>query len=114
MANDTEHAEIWSAISPGDLGLKMGFGKEGKVTFRKIIGWVTISSIQTAPVPEKSTRSNFHAVVLSDLNFPVLANFLPDALGVFPKAMSAKDAWEFSKRWRKDGGSQAPGGTLLN
>ena len=93
--------EQWSAITPGDLGLKAGYSpavEGGAVTFRPIIGWVSVTRHDRV---DGTTVNQFLAVVISDLAAPAPATRLPRFLGVFPLPMSPEEAWSFSAQWRK-------------
>ncbi len=89
---------MWSAISPGDLGLKAGFWtrkKEDPLTFREIVGWV---SIATRVVPNPAVNG-FYAVILSNSMHPSLAMALEGYCGVFLKNMAAPDAKVRAMEW---------------
>jgi hypothetical protein len=95
--------ETWSAIVPGDFGLKAGYYPEAEgdsVLFRPLLGWITV----TARGLESGTqRNDFIGVVMSPLSAPVPATLLRGYLGVFPITMAPHEAWEFSARWRPPG-----------
>ena len=77
-------------LSVGNLGLKAGFWKcdSKTMSFRPIVGWVTISNyIQAGKRPLVS-------LVLDDNSFPVFASpcTFPDYAGVFKEASSPQEA----------------------
>jgi hypothetical protein len=94
--------EMWSAISPGDLGLKAGYwtGKEGDaLTFRDIVGWATVVSREVPS--DEPPKNDFFAVVLADNMFPVVATIVPHYCGVFLKAMAESEAKKAAVVWMK-------------
>lgn len=96
-----QHHEMWSAISPGDLGLKAGFwtGKEkDPLDFKSIVGWVSVVS-RTAP-SDTPPQNGFHPVVLADNMYPVGAPLLPRYCGVFLKEMTESEAKRVAATWR--------------
>ncbi len=91
-------ATTWSALSPGDLGLKAGVcNKAGELTFCPILGWVTVTKRK---IGTEEAISQLHPVLLNEVGYPTLAMFVRGCVGVFPKDMSDEQAVEFSKRWR--------------
>jgi len=93
--------EQWSALTPGDLGLKAGFYpavEGGPVTFRPIVGWVSVTRHDRAAM---TTTNLLIAVVVADVAVLMPATMLEGYLGTFPKQMTPAEAWRFSKQWRK-------------
>src|SRR6185369_9533789 len=90
--NDDIFEETWSALTPGDLGLKVGYLEDGgAVTFREIVGWVVFNSRSV-----KGTgvvRRGFGAIVIADNGFPAAAGNMPGYLGTFHKGMTPPEAW---------------------
>ena len=80
-----------SAITAHDFGVKAGFRdqqKAGKITFRPIVGWVSVTNyVDAGKLP-------FVGVVLNDDNSPALAakSVFPDFVGYFKNSASADDA----------------------
>jgi hypothetical protein len=96
--------EMWSAISPTDLGLKAGYwtGKEqDPLTFRPIVGWISV--VHNEAGSSSPPKNGFHAVVIRDNMWPVLAQFIDDWCGVFHKGMSEADAKKAAAEWKKPG-----------
>lgn len=95
--------ELWSAIVPGDLGLKAGYYPEGRgesVSFKPLLGWITVTA---RGVDSGNVRNQFIGVVMGPLSVPVPATIVPGYLGVFPNSMAPHEAWDFSARWRPAG-----------
>jgi hypothetical protein len=80
-----------SGICPGNFGLKAGFrdpNKGGPVTFRDIVGWVTVENyIETLRLP-------FVAIVINDDDHPTMTSkaHMPDFIGYFKTNVSASAA----------------------
>lgn len=80
-----------SGICPGDFGLKAGFrdpNTGGPVTFREIVGWVTVENyIETARLP-------FAAVVINDDDHPTMTSkeHMPNFAGYFKTGITASAA----------------------
>jgi len=97
-----QHHEMWSAISPTDLGLKAGYwtGKEGDpMRFRPIVGWVSVVGRAVPAPPEQPPTNGFYPVVLGDHMYPVGANLLPEYSGVFLKEMTEQQAKVAALAW---------------
>jgi len=60
------------------------------VTFRPIVGWITVASRKVQS--EDAWKNNFYPVIISDLMYPTLAEVLSNYCGVFLKEMSEEDA----------------------
>ena len=94
--------EWWSAISPGDLGLKAGYwtgNDSDPMTFLPIVGWVTVLMRKLPFIDDKNLPQNgFYPVVISDLMFPELANLLPNYCAIFLKDMTDDQA----KAWIRE------------
>jgi len=99
--------EWWSAISPGDLGLKVGYwaGKDADpLIFKPIVGWVTVLSRK---MPSEDPPNNiFCPIVLSDRMFPALPTAVPNYCGVFLKDMSEEDAKKRAEEWMNRGSGE--------
>jgi len=93
--------ELFSAITPGDFGLKAGYwtGEDSDpMTFRPVLGWVTVTSLP--PYTEANPPKNlFWPLVLSDRMYPVLAIAVPNCRGVFLKDMPEDQAKVRSQEW---------------
>jgi hypothetical protein len=82
---------VIGSICPGDFGLKAGFrdpDKGGPITFRAIVGWVSVSNyIETARLP-------FVGVVINDDDTPTMAAqaHMPNFVGYFKTSVSADAA----------------------
>jgi hypothetical protein len=80
-----------SGICPGDFGLKAGFrdpNAGGPVTFREIVGWVTVENyIETMRLP-------FVAIVINDDDHPTMTSkaHMPDFIGYFKTGITASAA----------------------
>lgn len=99
-----EFIEQWSAITPHDLGLKAAYwsGKsEDPITYRPIIGWLTITGRPTDAAPNTPLINKFFPQVLSDNWWPMSSWTVPDYAGVVPKDISDEAAKEAITRWRK-------------
>jgi hypothetical protein len=86
-----------SAITPGDFGLKAGFmdqGKSGKISFRSIVGWVSVTNYR------ESERLPFCGVVVADDDTLSLAAKpqYPDFVGYFKNDLSVDDARKLIER----------------
>lgn len=86
-----------SAICPNDFGLKAGFydrDKGSAVTFRPIVGWVTVTNYV------ESGRLPFVAVVLNDDGSLSLASdrTFPNFVGHFENAATAAEAQEIIEK----------------
>jgi len=101
--------EWWSAISPGDLGLKAGewTGKDSDpMTFRPIVAWVTVM-MRKLPFTDANPPDNrFLPVALSDTMFPVLAGLIPTHCGVFLKNMTEAEAKVRAREWMNKPGAK--------
>jgi hypothetical protein len=100
---------VLSAICPGDLGLKAGYrsDKGDPVTFRSIVGWVTVVNADSIPgtVP-------FLPIVLNDLGYPVIAGAAaPGFFGTFGTALTPADALAKAATWEGSTGPRG-GGTM--
>jgi hypothetical protein len=94
--------ELWSTISQGDLGLKAGFwtGEDfDPLTFKPIVGWITVMMRQPPFADDRPPKNGFYAVVLADSMLPTVADFLPNFRGVFLKEMSEDQAKSRAKEW---------------
>jgi len=94
------YIEEWSAISPGDLGLKAVFqASEGmEVTFRQIVGWVTYNGRD----PGLSlAKSGFLPVVVGDHTYPIAAHLVSGYIGTLPNDITAAGATQMVEDWRK-------------
>jgi len=86
-----------SSIAPNDFGVKAGFWdrqKSGKITFRPIVGWVSVTNYVDAG------RLPFVGVVLNDDDMPSLAApaHFPDFVGYFKNSVSADEARKVIER----------------
>jgi hypothetical protein len=105
--------EVWSAISPGDLGLKAGYWTEkdsDPLTFKPIVGWITVLSREPPFTDSNPPKNGFYPVVLADplfsgLMWPIVASNLPSYCGVFPKKMTERKAKALALEWTKKSGS---------
>ena len=98
--------ETWSAISPGDLGLRAVYrGDDGKLVYRQNLGWVSISC--TNVMSTENSFSGFYPVVLSDLMIPVLASLIPGYQAIVLKDMNDTMVEGKLKEW-STGQTQAP------
>jgi hypothetical protein len=89
---------VFSAIAPGSLGLKAGFwsGKGGDpITFRPIIGWVTVMNFLDAGLDP------FQSIVLNDRAYPLASYILPTFIGLFREAITPEEAWKEYSSWPK-------------
>ena len=96
--------EMWSAISPTDLGLKAGYwtGKEGApLTFRPIVGWISIMSREVSSPPTEPPTNGLYPVILGDTMYPIGAVLVAHYCGVFLKDMSEADAKVRAAEWMK-------------
>ncbi len=107
--------ELWSAISPGDLGLKVGYWTwkdSDPMIFRPIVGWVT-AMIRTPPFTDGNPPKNgFYPVVLSKM-FPVLGGLLPNYCAAFLKEMTEDEAKDQAREWRESNASGSDTSELL-
>jgi hypothetical protein len=96
--------ELWSAISPTDLGLKVGYwtGKQDDpLVFKPILGWISVVANE---MPSSGPPKNdFYPVVLSDNMYPTVATVLQSYCGVFLNRMSEAEAKEAAKKWMESG-----------
>lgn len=113
-------SEEWSAISPGDLGLKAAYWVNepgGDFLFRPIVGWVTFTR-RNLLVPTDPAQRDFQPVVIADNYWPALAITVPKAIGVFPNDMNAEGVRATLEKWNAAGesGSQIspPQGGMTN
>jgi hypothetical protein len=86
-----------SSVAPSDFGLKAGFWnqqKAGTITFRPIVGWVSVTNYIDAG------RLPFVGVVLNDEDSPSLASkaSFPDFVGYFKNSVSADEARKIIER----------------
>ena len=89
-------------MCPSDLGLKAGFWtRETKdpLEFREIVGWVTIMSRDVAN--SAGPENGFHAVVLDDTMYPMVARIHPRYCGVFLMKLSEDEAKALVIDWMK-------------
>jgi len=83
------------------------------LTFRPIIGWITVMSRQPPFRDENLPKNNFCPVVLSDLMFPVVGPNVPNYCGVFLKDMTEAEAKVRALEWmKKPGGPELQPTTL--
>ncbi len=78
--------ELWSNITPNDLGLKAAYWThrdEDPVRFVAIVGWVTWSALPPYD-PNLPARGFFPVVVDPTSTWPHMAKNLQDYLGVVP------------------------------
>jgi len=70
-----------------------------QLEFRDIVGWVTVISREQRP--EATPENAFHAVMLDDTMYPIIARIYPRYCGVFPKKTSEEEAKALALEWAK-------------
>jgi len=109
MDQKKKFVEQWSAISPGDLGLKAAFwtGPDRKaLMFRPIVGWVTFTFREVGAPSDVGPSNNFAPVVISDFWLPTLASFLPDCAAIVPKDLTEEQVLTKLGEWAAAGAPQ--------
>jgi hypothetical protein len=98
----TKFIAQWSAISPGDLGLRAAYwnGKAGDpVTFRAIVGWISFNAKEASSPKDAPSENGFAPVVIDDRWFPRLAGQISNHVGVVPKDMRDEDVQKRVEDW---------------
>jgi hypothetical protein len=92
----------FSSICPGDFGLKVGLWTREdpeRIEFRDIVGWITIITKEVGSnVPPEN---GFHAIMLDDTYYPMVARLHPKYVGVFPKKTTPEEAKALFHEWKK-------------
>jgi hypothetical protein len=98
----------FSSICPGDFGLKVGLWKSSdEMEFRDILGWVTVISKEVGS--NAPPENGFHAVMLDDTSYPMVARGHKRYAAVFPKSATTEEAKALLREWTKprDDGTMA-------
>jgi hypothetical protein len=111
MDPNKKFIEQWSAIAPGDLGLKAAIWTDPEkkgVTFRPIVGWITYTYRELNAPPDVVPRNNFAPVVIGDDWVPTLLSFVPDYAGIVPKDLGEEQVIDRLRQWAAGGAAQEP------